>query len=170
MMPQSARLLTIACPTQASSSFGRLSKRVWQSHLLRLSTKIQIYRAVVFPTLLYGADLGSLSEADQATGAVSPALLALHPLHQMARPRVERRSPQESQPAQDRVHLISETAALDWPRHKNTRMEDVLMPEAVFFSEFQEGKRDRGAQRKRYKDRLKRQLAQAGISHQSWQQ
>ena len=51
-----------------------------------------------------------------------------------------------------------------------TRMEDVRMPKAVFFSELQEGKRDRGAPRKHYKDQLKRQLAQAGISHQSWHQ
>ena len=51
-----------------------------------------------------------------------------------------------------------------------TRVEDVRMSKAVFFSELQEGKRDRGAPRKRYKDQLKRQLAQAGISHQSWQQ
>ena len=49
-------------------------------------------------------------------------------------------------------------------------MEDVRMPKAVFFSELQEGKRDRGAPRKRYKDQLKKQIAQAGISHQSWQQ
>ena len=50
------------------------------------------------------------------------------------------------------------------------RMEDVRMPKAVFFSEFQEGERGHGAPRKRYKDQLKRQLAQAGISYQSWQQ
>ena len=48
-----------------------------------------------------------------------------------------------------------------------TRMEDVHMPKAAFFSELQEGKRDRGVPRKHYKDQLKRQLAQAGISHQS---
>ena len=42
--------------SKASSSFGRLSKRVWQSHSLRLSTKIQVYRAVVVPTLQYGAE------------------------------------------------------------------------------------------------------------------
>ena len=30
--------------SKATSSFGRLSKRVWQSHLLRLSTKIQVSR------------------------------------------------------------------------------------------------------------------------------
>ena len=42
--------------SKASSSFGTLSKRVWQSHLLRLSTKIQVYRAVVILTLLHGAE------------------------------------------------------------------------------------------------------------------
>ena len=44
------------------------------------------------------------------------------------------------------------------------------MPKAVFFSELHVGKRERGAPRKRYKDQLKKQLPQAGISHQSWQQ
>ena len=51
---------------------------------------------------------------------------------------------------------------LRWAGHV-TRIEDVRMPKAVFFSELQEGKRDRGAPRKRYKDQLKRQLAQAGM-------
>ena len=49
-------------------------------------------------------------------------------------------------------------------------MEDVRMLKAVFFSELQEGKRNRGAPRKRYKHQLKKQLTQAGINHQSWQQ
>ena len=107
-------------------------------------------------------DLGSLSEADQATGAVLPTLPALHPWHQMARPRVEQRSPQET-------HLPSIGSILLqvqqlWAGHV-TRMEDVLMPKAVFFRELQEEKLDRGAPRKRYKDQLKRH-AQAGIGHQ----
>ena len=46
---------------------------------------------------------------------------------------------------------------LRWAGHV-TRMEDVRMPKAVFFSELQDGKRDRGAPRKRYKDQRKRQL------------
>ena len=40
---------------------------------------------------------------------------------------------------------------LRWAGHV-TRMEDVRMPKAVFFSEFQEGNSDRGDPRKRYKD------------------
>ena len=66
-------------------------------------------------------DLGSLSEADQATGVVSPALLVPHPWHQMARPRVEKRSPLESQPDQHRVYLASGAAALGWSHHKDGR-------------------------------------------------
>ena len=58
---------------------------------------------------------------------------------------------------------------LRWAGHV-TGMEDVRMPKELFFSELQEEKHDRGAPRKRYKDQLKSQLAQAGISHQTWQQ
>ena len=50
---------------------------------------------------------------------------------------------------------------LPWAGHI-TRMEDVRMPKAVFFRELQEGKRNRGAPRKRYKDQLKGQLQQVG--------
>ena len=64
-------------------------------------------------------DLGSLWEVDQATGVVLLKLLALHPRHQMARPHVEQISPQESQPAQHRIHLASGAAALGWPSHKD---------------------------------------------------
>ena len=67
------------------------------------------------------------------------------------------------------IESILHQVQLRWAGHV-TRMEDIRMPKAVFFSELQEGKRDRGAPRKRYKHQLKRQLAQARISHQSWQQ
>ena len=72
-------------------------------------------------------------------------------------------------PSLPSIESILLQVQLRWAGHI-TRMEDVRMPKAVFFSELQEGKRDRGAPRKCYKDQLKRQLAQAGISYQSWQQ
>ena len=52
------------------------------------------------------------------------------------------------------IEAILLQVQLRWAGHV-TRMEDVRMPKAVFFSELQEGKRDRGAPRKRYKDQLK---------------
>ena len=67
------------------------------------------------------------------------------------------------------VESILLQVQLRWAGHV-TRMEDVCMRKAVY--ELKRGKRDRGAPRKRYKDQLKRsrQLAQMGISRQSWQQ
>ena len=48
-------------------------------------------------------------------------------------------------------------------------MENTRLRKAAFFGELREGKRSRGAPRKRYHDQLKKQLTLAGISHQSWQ-
>ena len=107
-------------------------------------------------------DLGSLSEADQATGAaVSSTLLALHLWHQMARPCVERKSPQESQPAKHRVHLASGGAALGWPRHKDGKRSHAQS------SLLQRAPRRKARSWFSRKALQRRQLAQAGIIHQS---
>ena len=110
-------------------------------------------------------NLCSLLETDQATGTVSPMLLLPHPWHQIARPQESQTSREPACPAGSILLQVQ----LRWAGHV-TRMEDVRMPKAVFFCELQEGKRDCGAPRKHYKDQLKGQLAQAGISHQSWEQ
>ena len=93
-------------------------------------------------------------------------LPALHPWHQMAILHLKEILKRASLPSIESILL---QVQLRWAGHV-TRMEDICMPKTVFFSEFQEGKRNRGAPRKHYKDQLKRQLAQMGISHQSWQQ
>ncbi|XP_061904777.1 uncharacterized protein LOC133650969 [Entelurus aequoreus] len=38
---------------KASTAFGRMAKRLWRIHGIRLSTKIAVYRAVVLSALLY---------------------------------------------------------------------------------------------------------------------
>ena len=50
-----------------------------------------------------------------------------------------------------------------------SRMEDIRMPKAVFLSELREGKRDRGAKRKRYRDHWRDSLhrQESAISHGS---
>ena len=44
---------------KASSAFGRLYKRVWNNKILKIQTKISVYRTVVLTTLLYGFEAGS---------------------------------------------------------------------------------------------------------------
>ena len=154
--------------SKATSSFGRLSKRVWQSHSLRLSTKIQVYRAVVVPTLLFGAEIWVLYRKqirllEQFHQRCLRCILGIKWQDYVSNGEVFKRASLPS------IESILLQVQLRWAGNV-TRMADVRMPKSVFFSELQEGKRDRSAPRKRYKDQLKRQLAQAGISHQSWQQ
>nr|VZI32825.1 unnamed protein product [Spirometra erinaceieuropaei] len=42
--------------SNASQAFGRLQNTVWNRHGLQLSTKLKMYKAVILPTLLYGAE------------------------------------------------------------------------------------------------------------------
>nr|VZI20181.1 unnamed protein product [Spirometra erinaceieuropaei] len=42
--------------SKASQVFGRLQSKVWNRHGLQMSTKLKIYKAVILPTLLYGAE------------------------------------------------------------------------------------------------------------------
>ena len=39
---------------------ARLTKWVWGNHILTTNTKIQVYQAVVFSTLLYGSEAWTL--------------------------------------------------------------------------------------------------------------
>ena len=154
--------------SKANRSFGRLSKRVRQSHSLRLSTKIHVYRAVVVPTLLYGAETWVLYRKQIRLLQRFPrrclrSILGIKWQYYVSNEKVIERS---SLPSLKSILLHVQ---LRWAGHVK-RMEDERMPIEVFYSERQEGKRDRGAPRKRHKNQLKRQLAQAGISHQSWQQ
>ena len=154
--------------SKASSSFGRLSKRVRQSHWLRLSTKIQVYTAVVVPTLLYDAGTWVLYRKqirllERFHRRCLRSILGIKWQEHVSNEDILKRASLPS------IESILLQVQLPWAGHV-TRMEDVRMPKAVFFSELREGKRDRGTSRKRYIDQLKRQLAQAGISHQSWQQ
>nr|VZI17705.1 unnamed protein product [Spirometra erinaceieuropaei] len=42
--------------SKASQTIGRLQSTVWNRHGLKLSTKLKMYKAVILPTLLYGAE------------------------------------------------------------------------------------------------------------------
>ena len=144
-----------------ASSFGRLSKRVWQSHSLHLSMKIQAYRAVVVPTLLYGAETRFLYRKqirllERFHQRCLRSILGIKWQDYVSNVEVFKRASLPS------VESILLQAQLRWAGHVS-RVEDIPKPKTVFFGELQERKRNRGAPRKRYKD----QLAQAGISHGS---
>ena len=91
MMPQSARILTTACPrpTVPLEDCQREYSRATRSVSPRSSRFT-----------------GPSSLPPSCTVQRPGFSIALHPLHQMARPRVKRRSPQESQPVLPSIESI----------------------------------------------------------------
>ncbi|BHF65225.1 hypothetical protein SprV_0200823500 [Sparganum proliferum] len=49
--------------SKASLAFGRLQTTVFNRHGLQLSTKLKMYKTVILPTLLYGAETWAVHEA-----------------------------------------------------------------------------------------------------------
>ena len=146
-MPQSARILTTLVRSQLF-----LSKTVKESvaELLALPVhKIQIYRAVVPLTLLCGAGTRVLYRKqirllERFHQRCLRSNLGIKWQDHMSNAEVIKRASLPS------IGSILLQVQLRWAGHVE-RMEDVRMPKAVFFGELQEGKRDRCAQRKRYK-------------------
>jgi hypothetical protein len=44
----------------ASAAYGKLKKRLWDSHDISLTTKLAVFRAVILPTLLYSMETMTL--------------------------------------------------------------------------------------------------------------
>jgi transcription termination factor 2 len=152
---------------KASSSFGRLQKLVWQNRSLRLSTKILVYRAAVITTLLYGSESWVLYRKQ---------IKLLERFHQQCLRSIMGIKWQDHISNNDvlqKANMLSVEAMLlarqlRWIGHVS-RMEDSRMPKAVFYGELCQGKRDRGAPRKRFKDQLRRQLETSGIAEKEWE-
>ena len=153
--------------SKASSSFGRLCKRVWNSHSLRLTTKTKVYRAVVISALIYGAEPWTLYRRqvrllERFLQRCLRSILNIKWHDYVSNEDVLEKAELPS------VGSIPLKQQLRWAGHV-ARMEDSRMPKAVLFGELKAGKRNRGAPEKRYKDQLKKQLSLANIPPSSWQ-
>ena len=143
-MPQSARILTPACPKPAVPLDD--CQREYGSHSLHLSTKIPVNRANIIPTLLYGAETWILYQKqirllERFHQRRLRSILGIKWQDHVSNEEVLKRASLPS------IESILLQVQLYWVGHV-TRMEDVCMPKAVFFSEFKEGKHDLGAPKK----------------------
>ena len=67
----------------------------------------------------------------------------------------------------DGIKAMLMRAQLRWVGHVQ-RMSDDRMPKQIFYSELSSGARNRGGQRKSYKDTLKQTLKLTGINTETW--
>nr|VZH89407.1 unnamed protein product [Spirometra erinaceieuropaei] len=154
--------------SKASQAFGRLQSTVWNRHGLQLSTKLKIYKAVILPTLLYGAETWTVY-AKQAR--------RLNHFHLSCLRRTLRLKWQDRIPDTDvlertgilSIYAILRQIQLRWSGHL-VRMDDERLPKRLFYGDVATGSRRQGGPIRRYKDTLKSSLKCLQINPTNWEE
>ncbi|KAJ2940675.1 hypothetical protein O0L34_g14785 [Tuta absoluta] len=151
----------------AAAAFGKLKARVWNSHDLKLQTKMLVYKAIVLPTLLYAAETWccyktDIKQLDTFHLKCLRSILRIKWQDRISNTEVLRRSGMSG------IEALIIKHQLRWSGHV-LRMPDNRLPKAVFYSELSSGKRKQGGQYLRYKDVIKRNLVACNIPTETWE-
>src|SRR6266536_6191570 len=151
----------------ASVAFGRLRHRLWDDRNIKLHTKINVYRAVVISTLLYGSETWTLYRRHVKT------LEHFHMrcLRPIAGIKWQRKIPNTEVLECCNISGIEAflyRTNLRWKGHL-LRMPDNRLPKAVFYGQLTNSKRSRGRPLKRYKDMMKTTLKACEIDVTNWE-
>ncbi|BHF68327.1 hypothetical protein SprV_0301136100 [Sparganum proliferum] len=139
--------------SKASQAFGRFQNTVWNRHDLQLSTKLKRYKAVIHPTLLYGAETWTVHTKQ----ACRLNHFHLSCLRRILKVRWQDRIPDTD--VLERTGILSictmlRQLQLRWSGHL-VRMDDERLPKRLFYGDVATGSRRQGGQVRRYKDTLK---------------
>ncbi|BHF84030.1 hypothetical protein SprV_0902718000 [Sparganum proliferum] len=148
--------------SKASQAFGHLQSTLWNRHGLQLSTKLKMYKAVILPTMLYGAETWTV---------YTKQARRLNHFHLGCLRRILRLSWQDRIPDTDvleRTEILSiytmlRQMQLRWSGHL-VRMDDERLPKRLFFGDVATGSRRQGGQIRRLKDTLKSSLKRLQIN------
>nr|VZI26156.1 unnamed protein product [Spirometra erinaceieuropaei] len=154
--------------SKASQAFGRLHSTVWNRHGLQLNTKLRIYKAVILPTLLYGAETWTVYTRQARR---------LNHFHLSCLRRILRLNWQDRIPDTDvlertgslSIYTILRQMQLRWSGHL-LRMDDERLPKRLFYGDVATGSRRQGVQIRRYKDTLKSSLKRLQINPTNWEE
>nr|VZI06148.1 unnamed protein product [Spirometra erinaceieuropaei] len=154
--------------SKASPAFGRLQSTVWNRHGIQLSTKLKMYKAVILPTLLYGAETWTV----YAKQARRLNHFHLSCLRRILRPKWQDRIPDTD--VLERTGILSIYAILRQIQLRWSgqlmRMDDERLPKRLFYGDVATGFRRQGGQIRRYKDTLKSSLKHLQINPTNWEE
>nr|VZI29711.1 unnamed protein product [Spirometra erinaceieuropaei] len=119
--------------SKASQAVGRLQIPVWNRHGLQLSTKLKMYKAVILPTLLYGAETWTVYTR-QASRLNHFHLICLR---RILRLNWQDRIPDTDVPEQTgilSIYTMLRQKQLCWTGHL-VRMDDERLPKRLFYGD-----------------------------------
>ncbi|BHF79977.1 hypothetical protein SprV_0702310100 [Sparganum proliferum] len=154
--------------SKASQTFGHLRSTVWNRHGLQLSTKLKMYKAVILPTLLYGAETWTV---------YTKQARRLNHFHLSCLRRILRLNWQARIPDTDvlertgilSIYAMLRQIQLRWSGHL-VRMDNERLPKRLFYGEVATGSRRQGRPFRRYKDTLKSSLKRLQINPTNWEE
>ncbi|BHF57167.1 hypothetical protein SprV_0100010800 [Sparganum proliferum] len=154
--------------SKASQAFGRLRSTVWNRHGLQLSTKLKMYKAVILPTLLCGAETWTV---------YTKQARRLNHFHLSCLRRILRLNWQDRIPDTDvlertrilNIYAMLRQIQLRWSGHL-VRMDDERLPKRLFYEDVATGSRRQGRPIRRYKDTMKSSLKRLQINPINWEE
>jgi hypothetical protein len=150
----------------ASTTFGRLTKRVWNNRHLGVKTKVRVYEACVLSILLYGAEtLATYRPQESKLSAFHTRNLRfiLGKTWEDKMTNKDLFMQTGSCPLSSRLKLIR----LRWAGHVN-RMPRTRTPHMILHGVLENATRRKGRPRLRFKDVLKRDLKDFSIQPETW--
>ena len=130
---------------RASIAFGRLRTIVWERNGIRLDSKLNVYKAVELPALLYACETWTVYQRHAKTFnqfhlSCLMKILKIRWQDKIPYTEVLKKAKMQS------VHTLLKLAQLRWTGHV-TRMPYARLPKKVLYDELQEGKRSQGGQK-----------------------
>ncbi len=151
----------------ASGAYARLRGRVFEDRDLSAQTKLLVNRAVILPTLLYGAESWT---------TYSRHLRAMEKYHQRSLrkiPRISWKDRSTNISILEEANMTSITTnimqyQLRWMGH-GIRMPSTRLPKHILYSQLMEGSQATGGQNKHYKGNIKAILKKFHITSSNWE-
>ena len=145
--------------------FNELKKPIFDQKDISTQTKANIYKAIVLPTILYGAETWTCTDKEYARiNAVNNKMLRY--LVGMARDEISNDQLYKIT-GTDPIDMIMRRYRLRWAGHVR-RMPDCRVPKKVMFGNLVGGKRQRGRPTKTWNDCLDQDLEMIGLNGVNW--
>lgn len=152
---------------KASTTLSQLTKRVWKNQKLTTATKMEVYKACVLSTLLYGSETW-VTYARQEKRLNTFHLRCLRRILGIQWQDHTTNNNVLTLARQPSMYTLLRQRRLRWLGHVR-RMQDGRIPKDILYGQLATGKRPTGRPRLRFSDVVKRDMKALQMNHTSWE-